>query len=294
MTLRFDPEQDMRISSIQFNDARVPSNVTEERLAPDDVMDAIDRHVTRSCEVDVFSGAVLVARGAEVVYRHACGEASKRFHAPNRLDTKFNLGSMNKMFTSVAIMQLVERGVIGLETRSASMSTNSWLPAAITDAVTIHHLLTHTSGLGSYFNETFMESSRMSFRALDDYKPLVHGETLAFVPGERFQYSNTGMFLLGVVIESATGQDYFDFVRANIYEPAGMTNTDSYEMDQPVENLAIGYDPDPPRPRDTGTISTCTSSREDRRAADSRRSRISSSSRSRSRTAPSSRMNLAS
>jgi CubicO group peptidase (beta-lactamase class C family) len=245
LTLAFDETDGHRISSIGFNDARVPTNVEEERITAADFLPSVERHVTRSCEVDVFSGTVLVARGDEIVYSHACGEASKRFHVDNRLDTKFNLGSMNKMFTSVAIMQLVERGQVALDDPIGEYVDESWLPATITNAVTIHHLLTHTSGLGSYFNDTFMESSRMSFRALDDYRPLVNGETLAFVPGERFRYSNTGMFLLGVVIESVTGQSYFDFIRENIYEPAGMMNTDSYEMDQPIENLAIGYEPDP-------------------------------------------------
>ena len=245
LSLRLDPSDGHRIASLQFNDARTPTNVTEEALEPEDLLPEIERFVGRSCDVDVFSGTVLVARGETVLYTHACGEASKRFHVANRLDTKFNLGSMNKMFTSVAIMQLVERGVIALDDPISKYVDESWLPRDITGRVTVHHLLTHTSGLGSYFNQTFMESSRMSFRDLDDYRPLVEGETLAFEPGDRFQYSNTGMFLLGVVIESATGQSYFDYIREHIYEPAGMKNSDSYEMDQPVENLAIGYDPDP-------------------------------------------------
>jgi CubicO group peptidase (beta-lactamase class C family) len=111
--------------------------------------------------------------------------------------------------------------------------------------VTVRHLLTHTSGLGSYFNDVFMQSSRALFRAVDDYKPLVQGETLAFEPGTRFQYSNTGMLLLGVVIEKASGQDYFAYVREHVHAPTGMTRTDCYELDQPVEDLAVGYERDP-------------------------------------------------
>ena len=82
------------------------------------------------------------------------------------------------------------------------------------------------------------------FLKLVDYKPLIKIEKLAFDPGKRFQYSNTGMFLLGVVIENVTGEDYFNTIRNVIYEPAGMKDTDCYEMDDPVENLAIGYSPD--------------------------------------------------
>ena len=102
----------------------------------------------------------------------------------------------------------------------------------------------HTSGLGSYFNDTYWNGSREQYRTVEDFKPLVKDEQLEFEPGARFRYSNTGMLLLGVVIESATGQSYFDYIRENIYAPAGMTHSDSYEMDYPVENLAIGYIPD--------------------------------------------------
>jgi CubicO group peptidase (beta-lactamase class C family) len=85
--------------------------------------------------------------------------------------------------------------------------------------------------------------ARGSAGALDDYKELVKGDTLAFEPGSDWSYSNLGMFLLGIVIESATGESYFEHIRENIYAPAGMENTDCYDMDCPVENLAIGYWP---------------------------------------------------
>ena len=130
-------------------------------------------------------------------------------------------------------------------TRSISSWMNPGSHKETTSQITIRHLLTHTSGLGSYFNRVYAQSSRQLFRNLDDYKSLVEVEKLAFNPGERFQYSNTGMFLLGVVIEKVTGEDYFDYVRKVIYKPAGMKNSDCYDMDYPVENLAIGYSPDP-------------------------------------------------
>ena len=186
---------------------------------------------------------MLVARGDAVLYQKAAGEASKRFHVPNNIDTKFNLGSMNKMFTSVAIVQLVEKGKLSFGDSIAKFLDESWLPREITEKITVHHLLTHTSGLGSYFNDTYEKSSKTLFRKLSDYKVLVRDEKPAFTPGERFRYSNTGMFLLGVIIEKVTGNDYFAHIRDNIYTPAGMENSDCYEMDYPVENLAIGYSP---------------------------------------------------
>jgi CubicO group peptidase (beta-lactamase class C family) len=244
-TLQFDVSQNSRISSIGLNDARTPSNVSEPALTEQDMIHEVTDLLNRTCERDVFSGSVLVANGEDVSFTHACGEASKRFHVPNNIDTKFNLRSMNKMFTSTAVMQLVENGVVSLHDTLSKYLDESWLPREVTDRITIHHLLTHTSGLGSYFNETYWNSSRELYRALDDYKPLIRDERPAFDPGTNWQYSNTGMFLLGVVIESATGQDYFEYIRQNIHRPAGMENSDSYDMDMPVENLAIGYDPSP-------------------------------------------------
>ena len=140
-------------------------------------------------------------------------------------------------------MQLVEKGKLKLDDPISEYIDESWLPTAITDKVTIHHLLTHTSGLGSYFNNKYWDGSRELYRTVDDFKPLVQGDTLSFEPGDRFRYSNTGMLLLGVVIQQSTGQDYFEYIRQNIYKPLAMDNSDSYEMDQPVENLAIGYVP---------------------------------------------------
>jgi CubicO group peptidase (beta-lactamase class C family) len=135
----------------------------------------------------------------------------------------------------------VQRGQLSLDDTLDKYVSADWLPGEITGQIKIKHLLTHTSGLGSYFNDKFAQSSRALFRNLDDYRPLIAGSTLAFEPGTDWQYSNTGMFLLGVVIEKATGQSYFDYVRQSIYKPAGMINTDCYEMDKPVPNLAIGY-----------------------------------------------------
>jgi len=193
---------------------------------------------------DVFSGAVLIARGSDVVLTEAAGEASKAYHVPNNIDTKFNLGSMNKMFTATAVARLVESGKLSFDDPIGKYVDETWLPKDVTRQITVRHLMTHTSGLGSYFNEVYFRSSRGLFRKLEDYKPLIKDDRPAFTPGERFQYSNTGMFLLGVIIETVTGEDYFDHVRKAIYAPAGMTDSDCYEMDHPVENLAIGYSPD--------------------------------------------------
>lgn len=186
------------------------------------------------------SGTVLLAKNGKTLYSAAFGEANKDFHAPNKLDTKFNLGSMNKMFTSVTIAQLVEQGKLSYDDPLSKFIPDFPSPAAA-QKIRIKHLLTHTAGLGSYFNDEFDRSSRARFRTVDDMMQLAKGDSLAFEPGTRWSYSNTGMLVLGTVIEVVTKQDYFDYVREHLYKPAGMVNTDAYQLDQVNPNLAVGY-----------------------------------------------------
>jgi CubicO group peptidase (beta-lactamase class C family) len=248
ITVRLTAPPDCLVRGIGFSPARPSPGTKEPPLTEAAFVEQTAALLARLKAQDAFSGAVLVAKGDKVLLTAAGGEASKAFHVPNNVDTKFNLGSMNKMFTATAVMRLVEEGTLALDEPIAKYVDESWLPKDATSKITIRHLLTHSSGLGSYFNEAYDKSSRALFRKLDDYKPLIKDDRPAFEPGSRFQYSNTGMFLLGVVLEKATGRDYFEHVRKAIYEPAGLTNTDCYEMDVPNENLAIGYSPDPGSP----------------------------------------------
>jgi CubicO group peptidase (beta-lactamase class C family) len=248
IVVRFGAAPEHLIAGIGFSPARPPKSVQEPPLTQEEFLKQTKDLMAKLIDKGLFSGTLLVAKGENVLLTMAAGEASKAFHVPNNIDTKFNLGSMNKMFTSTAIVQLAEKGNLSLDDPMGKYIDESWLPKDVTSKITVRHLLTHSSGLGSYFNETYMKSSRALFRKLDDYKPLIKDDRPAFEPGKQFQYSNTGMFLLGVVIEKVTGEDYFGYIREAIYEPAGMTNTDCYEMDYPVENLAIGYSPDPKSP----------------------------------------------
>ncbi|WDE12409.1 serine hydrolase domain-containing protein [Thalassomonas haliotis] len=204
---------------------------------------ALDNYLNDLAKKDKFSGNVLLANNDKVLYQASFGMASKRFNAANNLQTKFNLGSMNKMFTAIGIMKLIEQGKLGLDDKLADYADESWLAKDISKKIEIQHLLSHASGLGSYFNRTFMNSSKNLYRSLDDYKPLLKGESLLFEPGTDNRYSNTGMLMLGVVIEKVSGQSYFDYIREHVYKPAAMLDSGSYEMDQPVANLAIGYEP---------------------------------------------------
>lgn len=231
-----------RIAGLQFAPARPPSDLPPPaKLSDAEVVTKLGEFLERLAASDAFSGTVLLAKDGQVLFKKAYGPACKSYNVPNNTETKFNLGSMNKMFTAVAITQLVERGKLSFTDPISKYLGPEWLPSDVTDKVTIEHLLSHTSGLGSYFNDKFMKSSRTLYRTVDDYRPLVAEERLEFEPGTKWSYSNTGFLLLGAIIEKVTGQTYFDYVRENIFKPAGMTNTDSYDMDEPVPNLAVGY-----------------------------------------------------
>ncbi len=232
-----------RIASLNFAPARPPSDLPDagKKLTQSELVNELKSYLDKIVAGDVFSGTVLLARNGQVLFKGAYGQANKDFDAPNKIDTKFNLGSMNKMFTAVAVAQLVERGKLSFDDPISKYLSSDWLPRDVADKITIRHLLTHTSGLGSYFNEQFMDSSRARFRTVDDYKPLVAEEKPAFEPGTKWAYSNTGFLLLGAVIEKVSGQSYFDYVRDNVYKPAGMTHSDCYELDHVNLNLAVGY-----------------------------------------------------
>src|SRR5262249_4825572 len=159
----------------------------------------------------------------------------------NRIDTKFNLGSMNKMFTAVAIAQLVERGKLSFDD-PLSKFLPDFPDKESAEKIKIKQILTHTAGLGGYFSQKFIESSRDRFRTVDDMMKLAKEEKLQFEPGSKWQYSNTGFLVLGAVVEKVSGQSYYDYVRENIYRPAGMTNSDCYELDRVNTNLAVGYE----------------------------------------------------
>jgi D-alanyl-D-alanine carboxypeptidase len=173
-----------------------------------------------------FSGTVLIARGGKPLLKKAYGLANRSFQVPNETDTKFNLGSMNKMFTGVAVLQLVEKGKLSLQDKIIR-HVPDYPNRDIAENVTIHQLLTHTAGLGHYWTDEFNRTSKDRFKKVEDYIPLFADQPLLFEPGTQYSYSNAGYIVLGLIIERVTGEDYFDYIVKNIYEPAGMINTDA-------------------------------------------------------------------
>ena len=199
----------------------------------------IDSYLNSLVAENKLSGAVLVAKDGVPIASKAAGIANKATGAPIALNTKFNLGSMNKMFTAVAIAQLAQARRLSFDD-PISKHLPDYPNKEVADKVTIHHLLTHTSGMGLYWNEKFM-AQREKLLTVAAHLPLFVNDPLSFPPGEKFQYSNSGYMVLGAIIEKVSGQDYYSYVQEHIYKPAGMTDTGFYEPGKEIPNLAIGY-----------------------------------------------------
>jgi CubicO group peptidase (beta-lactamase class C family) len=236
----FDATPERRITSFTFVSAPDWATASQAKLTPAQVASRAARRIERGCRAGVFSGAFLVAYRQRVLVQRACGEASQRYHAANQVSTRFNIGSMNKMFTAVAVAQLVEQGRVSLADPLGKFLDETWLARPILDQVTVGELLSMTSGLQDYFDAAPFASLQMN-RTLDAYKPLFRGLKVVAAPGAGYVYSDTAYFLLGLVVQKSSGEDYYDYIRRHIYAPAGMTSTDSYALDGPAPDLATGY-----------------------------------------------------
>jgi CubicO group peptidase (beta-lactamase class C family) len=197
----------------------------------DGVMDHFDK-------LDYFSGVVLVAHEGEVLYAKAFGEADKDFHIPNTLQTRFELGSIAKLFTGIAVLKLVDEGRIGLND-----PVQKHLPDfPFGDRITILHLLSHTSGLPDWTSHPRFRSIWSQVRTIDQMKALVFDQKLKHEsPGEKFEYSSSGFILLGAVLERIHGKSYAAVIKDNILDPLEMKETSIANPENVVENRASGY-----------------------------------------------------
>jgi len=193
-----------------------------------------DQYLSRLAEQDAFSGTVLVARNGHPVLSRSYGFADKQKGIRNQPDTIYCLASVTKLFTAIAVGQLVQDGSLGLlDTLGTHLSG---FASEVADKVTIHHLLTHTSGLGDfmqdkgYFDEVITWTTPEQM--MDGTLRYIRGESLAFPPGAGEQYSNSGYHVLGCIIAKVSGQSYYDYVRDHIFRPAGMTDSDFTTLPQ--------------------------------------------------------------
>lgn len=240
LATRWDPAQPDKLDAYRFNVLPEPSAVNwGAKVAPNAVLNVIEKGVSEAASQDKFSGVVLVAKGDKIVLHKAYGFRDQKTKTPNKLDTKFNLGSMGKMFTSVAIAQLVQAGKLSYEDKLSKVLPEFPNKEAA-DKITISQILTHTAGLGNIFTPEFSENKK-KFQNPSDYLRVFGPKPLLFEPGTSWQYSNFGFVVLGAIVERLSGESYFEYVKAHVFKPAGMTNTATYSVEEHVENLAEGY-----------------------------------------------------
>jgi len=187
-----------------------------------------------------FNGTVLVAENGKIIFKQGFGMANMEWGIPNTPDTKFRLGSITKQFTSMLTLQLVEQQKIKLDGK-----ISDYLPdyrKDTGDKVTIHHLLTHTSGIPSYTGQPgFFENVSRNPYKVDEFVKKYASGNLEFEPGTKFSYNNSGYFLLGAIIEKVTGKPYEQVLKENIFDPVGMKDTGYDHYDTLLQKRAAGY-----------------------------------------------------
>jgi CubicO group peptidase (beta-lactamase class C family) len=238
-----DSANPVRIVQLSLSAIPRPAAFPIAKMAEPEIVSALKGRVEGDVAADRFAGAIILAKlgtgPSKVLFSGSYGLADREQKIPNTLDTKFRIGSMNKMFTATSVLQLVQAGKIKLTDPFGKYVTD-YPNKDVSTKVTIHQLLTHTGGTGDIFGPDF-SAHRLELRTLDDYVKLYGTRGLQFEPGSRWEYSNYGMLLLGVVIERVTGQSYYDYVAEHVYRPAGMTHSGSEPEDEAVADRSVGY-----------------------------------------------------
>jgi len=213
---------------------QAPSSATDDARAA-----ALGAYLDALVARDLFSGTVLLARGGKPLFFKSYGMANKEWSVPNTNDTKYNVGSINKFFTTMALRQLHDAGKLDYDKTLRTYLPDYPSPAA--DRITVKQLIEHRSGLGDFFGPDYAATPKNKIRTLADYLPLFAGKPLQFEPGAQQRYSNAGYIVLGLIIEKLSGESYYDYMREHVFKPRGMMSTDSYALDDVVPRRATGY-----------------------------------------------------
>ena len=209
-------------------DPKAPVRPVEERL------EAMFADVVKGQSAGL---AALVARDGKILFEKGYGLANLEHRVPVTTATKFRIGSISKQFTAAAILRLQEQGKLNVQDKLSRFLPD--YPRG--DEVTLHHLLTHTSGIRSYTSKPdFLATAALNIKPADLIKSF-RDDPFDFSPGEKWSYNNSGYFLLGHIIEKVSGESYDQFLRRNFFEPLGMKNTGVHRWDEVLEHEAHGY-----------------------------------------------------
>jgi D-alanyl-D-alanine carboxypeptidase len=238
-TIEVEASAPYHVTHLEIRAIGRPAEFALPRLSQSELISALRAKLEKDSAADKFSGAALLAKDGKPIFTGAYGMADREKKVPNTVNTRFRIGSMNKMFTAVSILQLVQAGKISLSDPVGKYLTD-YPNKDIATKVTIQQLLTHTGGTGDFFGPQF-DAHRLELKTLQDYIKLFGERAPEFEPGSRWVYSNYGFLMLGVVVERVTGKSYYDYVSENIFKPAGMTSSGSLPEDQSVPERSIGY-----------------------------------------------------
>jgi len=239
LTLEVEAAELYRITNLALRAIPRPADFPLPHMSETELMADVRKKLDADAAAGSFAGAVLVSKNGKPIFAEAYGLADREHKIPDTLKTRFRIGSMNKMFTAVAILQLVQANKLGLNDPLGKYLTD-YPNKDVAAKVTIHELLTHTGGTGDIFGPEF-DAHRPELRTLQDYVKLYGSHGPKYDPGSRWEYSNYGFVLLGVVIEKVSGESYYDYVREHIYNPAGMASTGSEPESQAVTDRSVGY-----------------------------------------------------
>jgi len=236
LQMKVAAEPPYNLAGFSYSHVEMPEDLLPHKeLSESEIRTRVDGLITKLIKADNFSGVVLVAKNGEPFYQREYGLANRAWNESNQTNTKLNLASICKMFTAVAIAQLVEQDKLSYKDTVGKILPD-YPNKEVAQKVTIQELLSHTSGLASKSLDEF----RKGFRTLKEYLPSFDNAAPEFEPGTKYSYSNDGFLLLGVIVEKMSGESYYDYVREHVFKPAGMTATDYYELDSDPPNLAEG------------------------------------------------------
>jgi D-alanyl-D-alanine carboxypeptidase len=238
-TVVVEADEPHRIAQLALGAIPRPAEFPVPRMSEAEIITALRAKLDKDAAAGHFAGAIIVAKNGQVLFSGAYGLADREKKVANKLDTRFRIGSMNKMFTAVSILQLVQAGKIKLTDPLGAYITD-YPNQDVATKVTVHHLLTHTGGTGDIFGPEY-NARRLELRTLNDYVALYGKRAPAFAPGSKWAYSNYGMVLLGALVERVSGRSYYEYVAENIYKPAGMTLSGSEPESEAVPDRSIGY-----------------------------------------------------
>lgn len=239
MDVSVKSKQPALVDKFMLQGLDAPADLLPKRLTFDQALAETDAKADAQAKAGDFSGVLLIARNGKVLHIRQWGLADHEHHVPITADTRFRIASMGKMFTAISVLQLVEAGKLSLD-KTVGDYLSDYPNKDVARLVTVRQLLDHTGGTGDIFTPEY-DKRRAETREVADYLKLFGDRKPAFKPGAEDGYSNYGYVLLGALIEKVSGQNYYDYVREHIWQPAGMNGTGAQPEAEIADKVAVGY-----------------------------------------------------